>query len=254
MPLLQAQHIGVTLGSTPIVHDISLSVREKQIVALLGPNGAGKTTLLRAIIGLLPLHTRSTLTFAKQNITHIKTDQRVAAGLIYLPQHTSLFKALSVQENLEVIFDYHPYWHQKSRTAFEEECDRHLTLIHLKEIKNRKAGVLSGGQKRKLELVRALIMHPRLILCDEPFAGVDPKSISELKTLLEEIVTHQEISILISDHNVDQLISIADYLYVVLEGTVATQGTIETIMSDKATREQYLGESFHKEMRKRFLR
>lgn len=243
MDLLSARHLHVTAGRTTLIHDISLTIKRPQLVALLGPNGAGKTSLLTTLAGLRS-HKSGTITFADQCIDAWPTHRRVAAGLVYLPQHSALFASMSVYDNLLVVFDYHTFWQHKTREQFDIQAHELLQHVGLSDITARPAGVLSGGQKRKLELVRALLMQPKLLLCDEPFAGVDPKSIAELSALFEKIVGEQHISVLLSDHNVVQLLSSAHYVYMVLDGRVVTHGTPEVVREDAVTREQYLGQGF----------
>jgi lipopolysaccharide export system ATP-binding protein len=244
MPLLAVHNLTVSRGRTRIVRGLSFDVRAGQTVALLGPNGAGKTTLLHACMGLVPTEAPSDIQLSGTSITDWRTDQRVSAGLALVPQHTSLFRELSVQDNLDVIYDYHQQWRSVDRDEFAEECHEYLRLTGLEKMKSRQAGVLSGGQKRKLEVIRALLMHPRLIMCDEPFAGVDPKSIAELQELFDHLVATHGISMLISDHNVDQLLTHSQFLYVVLDGEIVAKGDPETVMADEVTRERYLGKGF----------
>lgn len=244
MPLLAVNDLTVSRGRTRIVRGVSFDVRAGQTVALLGPNGAGKTTLLHACMGLVPAEKPSNILLSGTSITDWRTDQRVSAGLALVPQHTSLFRELSVQDNLTVIYDYHQQWQTVDKDEFDEECHSYLKLTGLEKMTSKKAGVLSGGQKRKLEVIRALLMHPRLIMCDEPFAGVDPKSIAELQELFDHLVATHGISMLISDHNVDQLLTHSHYLYVVLDGEVVARGNPEAVMADEITREKYLGEGF----------
>lgn len=251
--LLNAKNVSVKIGATQLVSSIDLKVAEQSIVALLGPNGAGKTTLMHALTGLTRIEKTTTISFDNEVITHWRPDQRVAAGLIFLPQHSALFKQLSVADNLAIVYDYHTYWQQRPRSDFDRMCEEYLEVTGLSAITQRQAGVLSGGQKRKLELVRALLMQPRLIICDEPFAGVDPKSMYELRDLFAHVCKEKNISVLISDHNVEQLMEISSYLYMVLDGTIVTHGTLQDIMRDPVTRKRYFGSAFSETIRKRFL-
>jgi len=252
-PLLAARNISVTVGSTQLLNGVDISVPHASIVALLGPNGAGKTTLMHALVGLNAVDATTTISFDNKIISHWKPHKRVEHGLVFLPQHSTLFKSLSVAENLDVVFDYHHYWQTKDRSEFLRSRDELLDLIGLRSILDRQAGVLSGGQKRKLELARALLMQPRLIICDEPFAGVDPKSISELSAAFSSICSEKGISVLISDHNVEELMNIASYFYVVLDGSVVTQGCLEEIVKDPVTSSRYFGSTFSHAIKKRFL-
>lgn len=248
----------VSYGTKKIVSDVSLEIKPGIITALLGPNGAGKTTLMHACAGLNRFdksHEQNTLVLktvsAATNLEKLSLHERVRLGVIYLPQITSIFHELSVTENLNVIFDYHPYWEDKNREEFIAERDKYLALTGISHALEQRAGDLSGGQKRKLEISRSLLMQPRVIICDEPFAGVDPKSISEIQALFQDIAREKEIAILISDHNVDQLLTGSDYLYVMLNGEIVTEGTAEQIMHDPVTKEHYFGSQFHERMQKK---
>ena len=256
--MLQVRNLSQSIGRVQLLHGISCVAKDGTITALLGPNGAGKTTLLRSIIGLLPAPPR-TMYFQSQDVSAWTVAQRVAAGLVYLPQHPSLLTDMSVKDNLQLVFAYHPHWETsagdaavQAKATFLSERDRWLALTGLTDHLSKPAGVLSGGQKRKLEVVRALLMHPKIVLLDEPFAGVDPKSIYELKELFVTLA-QSGVGLLISDHHVEQLLSIASHIYVVIAGRVVTQGDVRDIMADEETKERYLGGAFYEEMAKKFL-
>ncbi len=262
--MLQVSKLSQYIGRTQLLHHISCQAKPASITALLGPNGAGKTTLLRSIMGLLPVppaqgRSIDAISYDNQLINSWSVAQRVAAGLVYLPQHPSLLSDLSVKDNLQLVFSYHPHWQTTSSEAaaqakatFLQERDRWLALTGLGEHLKKHAGVLSGGQKRKLEVVRALLMHPKIMLLDEPFAGVDPKSIYELKELFSSLA-QSGVGLLISDHHVEALLSIAEHIYVVMAGRVVTEGGVADIMADEQTKERYLGGAFYEEMAKKFL-
>lgn len=253
MALLEVVHINQFSGKKQLLFDISFTAAEQAVVALLGPNGAGKTTLLRTVIGLLSckhLPTR-TIIFNEQDLTQTSPAERVSAGLLYLPQHTSLLQQLSVYDNLLVVYQYHPYWRTETKATFEEAVTHWLTLTSLEHARDQAAGTLSGGQKRKLEVVRSLLMKPKLLMLDEPFAGVDPKSIYELKALFSSLAT-EGLSIVISDHHVDQLMSIAGTGYVIMQGKVVAEGGISAILENSYTKERYLGVEFHQDLAARF--
>lgn len=245
MVLLEAKSVTVVRSGQRIVQNISFVVDHREMVALLGPNGAGKTTLLQACAGLVPLQIPpSKLLLDGQECQTWRIDQRVAAGIVYVPQSTSLFRELSLLDNLTVVYEYHPVWQAKPYDEFYTIMHEYLSLVGLSKIIGRKAGVLSGGQKRKLEIVRALLMKARIIMCDEPFAGVDPKSMHELQELFDHLVAAQGLSMLISDHNVEHLLSHAATAYVVLDGQVVAHGTAQQVLQDPITRQRYLGEKF----------
>jgi len=256
MAFLTIEKLAQTLGNKNILKNISLEVNMGTIVALLGPNGAGKTTLLKTIIGLH--QTPSANTTLNQNLIWLDGElinawpiaRRVTQGLVYLPQQTSLFQQMSVLDNLKLVYDYHPAWRLQSWPPFWEECTRWLEHTSLTATTKQQAATLSGGQKRKLEVVRALLMQPKCIMLDEPFAGVDPKSIYELKKIFID-TAQSGIAILISDHHVDQLLSMAQQTYVILNGQVVCSGNSKDILENKLTKDSYLGNQFYNEMSQR---
>lgn len=257
--MLHVYNLTQTVGSKTILHGISCSFSLGKIIALLGPNGAGKTTLLKAIMGLTPNpkptidgNTReNSILWDAKIINKLAPHERVASGIAYLPQTSALFHELSVYKNLWIVFECHPTWRGGKKEAFITELEHWLELTQLTKTKDQLAGSLSGGQKRKLEIVRSILMHPRFLICDEPFAGVDPKSIYELKKIFS-MLSAEGMGIVISDHHVDQLLSIANYVYVILQGAVVASGTAQEILNNQQTREHYLGFQFHQEMSVKF--
>lgn len=258
MALLNIHNLSKKLGALEILHTISLTMEAGQITAILGPNGAGKTTLLKTIIGFhkapqADINKNNSIFFEEKLINQLPIHQRVQQGITYLAQQTSLFQQMNIQDNLELVYEYHPHWQGKERTIFITERDNWLSQTELTHTLLQRAKHLSGGQKRKLEIVRTLLMHPKLILLDEPFAGVDPKSIYELKKIFTHLA-NKKISILISDHHVDQLLSIASTIYVILQGRVVTSGTIKEILENNHLKDHYLGAQFYQEIAQRFLK
>lgn len=258
MNFFTIEHLSQTLGKKQILTDISMHTSEGTITALLGPNGAGKTTLLKTIIGLHPnppantLQERNIILFQNTLLNQLAVYKRIELGLAYLPQQTSLFQHMTVADNLHLVYEHHPSWNKQSQGKFIETRNRWLEKTQLSSTLKQQAETLSGGQKRKLEVVRALLMSPKGIMLDEPFAGVDPKSIYELKSIFMEIA-QSDIAIIISDHHVDQLLSIAQKVYVMLNGQVICHGTIQEILENNLTKERYLGNQFYEEMSQRFL-
>ncbi|KKP24823.1 MAG: Sulfate-transporting ATPase [candidate division TM6 bacterium GW2011_GWF2_28_16] len=260
MSLLKVENLNQYYGKNKILNNISFDLNSGEVVAFLGPNGAGKTTLLRTVAGLLKteshdIHLKLNLINFKNNIiNNYSVSDRVSMGLLYLPQQTSLFKQMSVIDNLKLIFKYHNYWdnNKNKLNIFNQELESWLLKTNLTNHKKQLAGSLSGGQKRKLEVIRSILMHPEAILLDEPFAGVDPKSIYELKEIFANLAK-ENIAVLISDHNVDQLLSIANRVYVVIKGEIIKTGTIKDIINDNATKEMYFGYEFYKELSDKFL-
>lgn len=256
MSLLEVYNLNFLLNGKSILTSISFSADRAHTVVLLGPNGAGKTTLLKTIMGLTaqPKHTpnANTIFFNNRIINTLHVHERVEQGLLYLPQQTSLFQHMTVQDNLTIVFQYHDYWKHKSKNEFQAEALHWLTSINLMHALKQKAGTLSGGQKRKLEVVRSLLMKPKMLMLDEPFAGVDPKSIYELKTIFQDL-TKTGIGIVISDHHVDQLLSIGQTVYVIVGGQVVISGGIKDVLENTYTKESYLGTQFYQEIAQKFL-
>jgi len=258
MPLLNVCSLSQTLGQKKILDKISIEAEKGQTVALLGPNGAGKTTLLKTIMGLFRAPTPNQesqvnlIAFDRDIINSWPIHKRVESGLLYLPQHTSLFTHMTVADNLKIIYQYHPYWKKKTLNQFLEESSSWLMKTQLISSQQQQAGVLSGGQKRKLEVVRSLLSKPKMLLLDEPFAGVDPKSIYELKQIFKDL-EESGIGVVISDHHVDQLLSIAQIVYVILGGRVVSHGSIKDVLENSDTKESYLGNQFYEEIAQRFL-
>lgn len=260
MSLVKVKNLSQFFGKKQILDNVFFDLDAGEVVAFLGPNGAGKTTFLRTIIGLLksPKYDATTeknsILFNKNIINNWSVSKRIERGLLYLPQQTSLFRQMSVIDNLKLIFKYHSYWNnEKSKSEqFKNEMFKWLAQTNLIQQTKQLANSLSGGQKRKLEVIRSILMHPKAILLDEPFAGVDPKSIYELKQIFANMAKNN-IAVLISDHNVDQLLSIATKVYVVISGKIITHGGIKEIINDKTTQEMYFGNQFYSEMASKFL-
>lgn len=252
MNALTVENLNYWAGGKQLLFNLSFNLCQGEIVAFLGPNGAGKTTALRSVIGLyknlspLPHDHKNSISFHGELINSLSVSERVKRGLIYLPQHSSLFNQLSVIDNLMLVYHYHESWQGKSLVVFHEKVDYWLNYTSLTATQLQRAVTLSGGQKRKLEIVRSLLMDPQLLLLDEPFAGVDPKSIYELKDIFAAM-SSSSIGILISDHHVDHLFSLAQRAYVIIGGQCVTEGKIQDILHDKATREMYLGHQFGSE-------
>ncbi|PCI73359.1 hypothetical protein COB28_04540 [Candidatus Dependentiae bacterium] len=228
-----------------VLRDLSFTVPYGKIVAFLGPNGAGKTTALKILIGLTPLsiekkHLNHYIQLDNNCLCRASIHQRIESGLVYMSQQSSLFEDLSAYENLKVIFDYHSAWQGESLQSFEDFIDPWIEKTEIRSAMHRAARYLSGGQKRKIELIRTLLMHPKVVLLDEPFAGVDPKSIEEIQDLLHEVAM-TGVGILISDHHVFQLLNFVDYCYLLVSGEVVSEGVAEKMMNDSKTQEVYLG-------------
>lgn len=258
MPFLNVVNLSQTFKKQRILKSISFHADLGNVVAFLGPNGAGKTTLLKTVMGLYqaPAYDQATQTnlisINNKVVNDLPVHKRVECGLLYLPQQTSLFQQMTVFDNLKLVYEYQADWLNKPWATFQEEMEHWLEQTTLTAALNKYAGTLSGGQKRKLEVVRSLLMHPRAIMLDEPFAGVDPKSIYELKKIFTDMAA-KDIAVIISDHHVDQLLSIAKLIYVVLGGEIVTSGTIKEVLENRFTKESYLGNQFYNEISDRFL-
>ncbi|MGH1440996.1 MAG: LPS export ABC transporter ATP-binding protein [Cellvibrionaceae bacterium] len=239
MSTLYAKHLAKTYGKRPVVIDVSISVRSGQIVGLLGPNGAGKTTCFYMIAGLVAADKGQVL-IDQQDITALPMHGRARAGIGYLPQEASVFRKLSVANNILAILETRKELSRKQR---QEKLEQLLKEFHITHIRNSLGMSLSGGERRRVEIARALATEPTFILLDEPFAGVDPISVNDIK----QIITHLKdrgIGVLITDHNVRETLTICETAYIVSEGHIIAEGDSEAIMSNQAVRDVYLGNQF----------
>ncbi|RPG49275.1 MAG: LPS export ABC transporter ATP-binding protein [Gammaproteobacteria bacterium TMED104] len=233
--LMSCEKISIKVVEKLIIQNISLTVNKNQIVGLLGPNGAGKTSTFYAIAGIVKINSGKII-FQENEIHNLPIHKRANHGLAYLPQEPSLFNDLSVIENLNGISEL-------SKQPNLMTVDEIIHTFNLKKIINKKGRELSGGQRRKTEIARTLIGNPRLLLLDEPFSGIDPIAVDEIKDLLSHIKT-MGISILITDHNVRETLKICDKSYLMADGLIFLAGTKEEIVSNSLAKEKYLGSSF----------
>jgi len=236
--LMSCEKISIKVVEKLIIQNISLAVNKNQIVGLLGPNGAGKTSTFYAIAGIVKINSGKIL-FQENEIHNLPIHKRANHGLAYLPQEPSLFSDLSVIENLNGISEL-------SKQPNLMTVDEIIHTFNLKKIINKKGRELSGGQRRKTEIARTLIGSPKLLLLDEPFSGIDPIAVDEIKDLLSHIKT-MGISILITDHNVRETLSITDRSYLIYSGTILKSGTSSELANDPDVREKYLGKNFRLE-------
>ncbi|RBQ29410.1 LPS export ABC transporter ATP-binding protein [Aliarcobacter vitoriensis] len=238
MHKLEIVDIKKSIKKTEILHGISLEVKSGEIVGLLGPNGAGKTTTFYTVCGLVK-PSSGTVFFDKEDITKLPLHKRALKGIGYLPQESSIFKDLSVEDNLllaaEIIYDDED--EQKRRV---EEL---LELFNIEPIRQRKGVSLSGGERRRTEIARALVSKPKFLLLDEPFAGVDPIAVKDIQEIIHQL-TKIDIGVLITDHNVRETLQICDRAYVMKAGSLLSSGTSEEIKNDAKVKEHYLGEDF----------
>lgn len=221
-----------------IVRGISMELNSSEVVGLLGPNGAGKTTTFYMICGLVEA-TSGEVFFDGENISHMPLHQRAQKGIGYLPQEASIFKDLTVEENLMVAAQV-GYSDEKEREARIEEL---LEMFNIEPIRNRKGISLSGGERRRAEIARALINAPKFLLLDEPFAGVDPLAVLDIQNVIKQLVDYG-IGVLITDHNVRETLAVCDRAYVIKAGGLLASGTSEEIAQNADVRTHYLGESF----------
>lgn len=239
MPTLSAQHLAKSYKGRPVVIDVSISVSSGQIVGLLGPNGAGKTTCFYMIAGLVNADKGKVL-ISQQDLTHLPMHGRARAGIGYLPQEASVFRKLSVSDNILGILETRSELNRKQRLA---KLDNLLQEFHITHIKDSLGMALSGGERRRVEIARALATDPEFILLDEPFAGVDPISVNDIKQIIQHL-KDRGIGVLITDHNVRETLDICEKAYIVSEGHIIAEGSAETVLSNTKVREVYLGHQF----------
>ncbi|MAZ89674.1 MAG: LPS export ABC transporter ATP-binding protein [Cellvibrionaceae bacterium] len=239
MPTLRAQHLAKSYKNRRVVIDVSMSVSSGQIVGLLGPNGAGKTTCFYMIAGLVDAD-QGEVAIDNKSLTHLPMHGRARAGIGYLPQEASVFRKLTVAENILSILETRKDLNRKQRL---EKLDKLLREFHITHIHNSLGMALSGGERRRVEIARALATDPDFILLDEPFAGVDPISVNDIKQIIQHL-KDRGIGVLITDHNVRETLDICEKAYIVSEGHIIAEGTPETVLNNRKVREVYLGHQF----------
>ena len=239
MATLKAQHLAKSYKGRQVVRDVSLSIDSGQIVGLLGPNGAGKTTCFYMIVGLVAADQGRVL-IDQQDVTFLPMHGRALAGIGYLPQEASIFRKLSVQDNILALLET-----RKGITTQRQHeiLESLLEEFHIGHIRNSMGMALSGGERRRVEIARALAVDPAFILLDEPFAGVDPISINDIKQIIRQL-QQRGIGVLITDHNVRETLDICEQAYIVGEGKIIASGTPETVLDNRQVRDTYLGQQF----------
>lgn len=237
--MLKAKNLHKAYRKKEVVRGVNIEVEPGQVVGLLGPNGAGKTTCFYMIVGLIPTD-KGSITVDEVDITHKPVNVRSSLGVGYLPQEASVFRKLSVRDNIMAILELRRDLDDDSRIEILQTLMEELGVSH---IADRMGQVLSGGERRRVEIARALAARPRFILLDEPFAGVDPISVREIQEIINQL-TDQNIGVLITDHNVREMLGICHHAYIMNEGQVLAQGNAETIMANEEVREVYLGSEF----------
>ena len=235
---LQANSLSKSYGPKVVVNDVSINVKQGEIVGLLGPNGAGKTTTFYSIVGLIKPDEGSVYLGGK-DITSLPMFQRARNGIGYLAQEASVFRNLSVRDNILAVLEHQGISKEKQ----EEKVEVLMKECGLVEISDSMGKVLSGGERRRTEIARALATDPKFILLDEPFAGVDPIAVEEIQSIVNSL-KKKDIGILITDHNVDETLSITDRSYLMFEGKLLKSGTSEELAADEQVRKLYLGQRF----------
>ena len=239
MSTLSIRHLSKSYRSRDVVSDVSLMVESGEIVGLLGPNGAGKTTSFYMIVGLVKSTTGS-IHIDDLEINQLSIDKRSRLGLSYLPQEASIFRKLTVQENIMAILETHM---ATSEESIKKRLDLLLDEFRINHLRDHLGASLSGGERRRVEIARAIATQPRFLLLDEPFAGIDPISINDLQKLIHDLCDHG-IGILITDHNVRETLGICDRAYIVNNGKILAEGTSKQILNNEKVRDVYLGEQF----------
>ena len=239
MANLEAQHLAKSYKGRQVVIDVSLRVEEGQIVGLLGPNGAGKTTCFYMIAGIVRAD-RGQVFIDGEDVTRQPMHGRARRGLGYLPQEASVFRKLTVRENILAILETRKELDRDAREALLQQL---LEEFHITHIKDSPGMALSGGERRRVEIARALATEPKFILLDEPFAGVDPISVSDIKAIIQQLKS-KNIGVLITDHHVRETLDICERSYIVSEGHIIAEGDAKTVLNNKKVREVYLGQHF----------
>jgi lipopolysaccharide export system ATP-binding protein len=246
--VLVVEGLQKSYGSRKVVKNVSLQVKKGEVVGLLGPNGAGKTTSFYMIVGLV--HTDAgSISIDGQSVAHLPIHRRSRLGLSYLPQETSIFRKLNVEENVRAVLELQKYPDGPKAGKSLDKADIELRLttllkeLHVDHLRQSTALSLSGGERRRVEIARALATQPRFILLDEPFAGIDPIAVIEIQKIIN-FLKSRDIGVLITDHNVRETLGICDHAYIISDGQVLAEGTPADIIANAEVRRVYLGENF----------
>ena len=236
--VLRGEGLSKTYGRRRVLHNVSIEVKGGEIVGLLGPNGAGKTTTFSILVGLIRPD-QGTVLFNDDEITNLPMYKRARKGVTYLPQEASVFRKLTVEENLLAILETLPLTGAERR----ERMTQLLAELHIGHLARNRADSLSGGERRRTEIARALVMEPAFMLLDEPFAGIDPLSVVDIQEIMLQLRT-RGIGVLVTDHNVRETLTICDRAYILSDGEVFEEGTPQAITASERARQVYLGERF----------
>ncbi|MFL2837917.1 MAG: LPS export ABC transporter ATP-binding protein [Pseudohongiellaceae bacterium] len=237
--MLSASNLAKSFKGREVVRDVSLTIDQGEIVGLLGPNGAGKTTCFYMIVGLIRADSGN-VTLQGSDVTELAIHERARHGLSYLPQDSSIFRTLTVEENILSILQTRS---ELSSAERDSKLEKLLEEFNITHIRKNKGMSLSGGERRRTEIARTLATDPKFILLDEPFAGVDPISVSDIKAIIQQL-KDRGIGILLTDHNVRETLDICEKAYIVSEGQLIAEGDAETILGNDKVRQVYLGEQF----------
>ena len=241
---LEARHLQKSYGSRKVVHDVSISVKKGEVVGLLGPNGAGKTTSFYMIVGLVRADGGS-ITIDGEPVAHLPIHRRSRLGLSYLPQEASIFRKLNVEDNVRAVLELQR--DEAGKPLQHEEIEKRLTSLlqelRVDHLRASPSVALSGGERRRVEIARALATNPRFILLDEPFAGIDPIAVIEIQRIIG-FLKARGMGVLITDHNVRETLGICDHACIISDGRVLAQGTPREIIENADVRRVYLGEHF----------
>jgi lipopolysaccharide export system ATP-binding protein len=238
MPILQTSEISKTYRRRRVVDGVSISVEQGEVVGLLGPNGAGKTTSFYIIVGLISADSGRVM-LDDEEITHLPMYQRARRGISYLPQEASVFRRLTVEENLMAILETLPLRSNERR----QKAGRLLEMLGLEKVRHSKGYMLSGGERRRVEIARSLAIEPNFLLLDEPFSGIDPIQVLELQRIVFDL-KRSGIGVLVTDHNVRETLRVTDRAYIINNGQIFRAGTPEALGRDPEVKRIYLGESF----------
>lgn len=237
-PLLRADGLVKRFKRRVVVNDVSIEVSPGEVVGLLGPNGAGKTTTFRMAVGMLR-PTKGTIQFCGQDVTRFPMYRRARAGMAYLPQEPSVFRKLTVRQNLMAVLEHK----SMTRSQRRERADQLMEDLNIADRADNLAYTLSGGERRRTEICRALVTAPKVFLLDEPFAGIDPIAVADLQDIVQAL-KKIDIGVLITDHNVRDTLEITDRAYIIEEGKIICAGTPDEILANETVRRAYLGERF----------
>ena len=235
---LHAQHLVKRYKKRTVVNDVSVEVSQGEIVGLLGPNGAGKTTTFYMTVGLVKPN-EGKVFLDELDITDLPMYKRAKLGIGYLAQEASVFRKLTVEDNIRAVLEMRPI----SKAELEEKLESLLNEFTLQKVRTNRGDVLSGGERRRTEIARALASDPKFILLDEPFAGVDPIAVEDIQSIVSKL-REKNIGILITDHNVHETLNITDRAYLLFEGSILKAGTAEELAADENVRRLYLGKNF----------